>query len=1267
MDLKAVKEKLNSFRKAARQIFVMLLALVITINVIPPLSGKLTLKTQAATVYGSVLERILITNLGNAAKYSELTEEDIQSTFKYQLTEGATWSSINIPNFLREVGELIKDGDVNPWLEATPDSENSPYSPGKDFNGNTMNTGYTMGQLMVDYIRANLTEAALLTDAQIVEIYDQLAGTGDEGDPFIDEDTFKESVSGAASSAGIGFSGGNNALPYIDTSDYVTYGEYIRSRNTPIPGGTLFIGTWIIDAQTINDTFYRMANESMAVANQQIKLYKSELAGNRWKDISGAEGLEYILPLAENVEEATLVNYYVSVVVGADGIPRSAKTGQEIDIFNLINPYELEQLPEFKALRMQIESGAGLHPADNSSHAYIMQRVSAFFRYDQPFERNDRMKSDAEYIFDVSRRTGIAFYASDPYTWGGTRYEESGRGFLESMENWAEYSYDKYGVISNINYTLEGNSWWSWFWYGYDTDWQERLIRGSVSWTNEIAWLREVQNFGGYGELRRRIWNFQNLWVHFSCVRDDVTDMYDRQLQGMGNIYSQLRAGGNTEDRELADMALLIQERLDAGRRAEVYYNLVENENHNYVIGPPLLLLYEQIAYGETSVGRNFNVLSRGGTFAAVDGITETVENAIMDCDASYIDYSSLAISEGTTIASKTQYDLENYIIDHAGEGVGAVRQSLRELVDLQNINNNVIAHKTRELNFLTNLLATADVKFQQYVHESAGDTYRAAAADPDTSKETLEEILNDQKAEVSGVAGELQRFIIARAMRLPTEDAIELVHNRLNWAEAQRPGVAADNFGPYAEEVLDEHIKWLKALLSTIKEGGDIVDEGQALANRKAELENALKTALDDDDLALADQLRGEIKDIQEQIDDLNASNNAVLAMDGASAADIAEAEPVGTPQAVANSIVDSALSAIAENNYDGIGDVIGALEALGSPRISEVIEALELHGAPVSIINDAKLAEANIGDSEFSGDYPGGGNGSGGGTTGPAGGDGDGADHGDGDGTGTDYTGDDSGGGRDDIGGGGDGSGGNNSGGGAGDGDIDGDNDNGEGKIRPAPDYGDGTGLTDDDFDNAIEDALGDDFDNLSDFDKAAVVAALTDFADARDDAGAYDYALDLLADLLASGNPFVYRQYLPDQSKEYVSLAAVDNCRRYTRFRLVDKEAQNDGTGEKATMQQFVQGSASYVFEVGSTVVYKNNNETDMMDTAAVSQEDESIRHSKTAKYPYITEDYSGKYLYCTCVYLPGTEWAVLITPQIDKRIAQLLDAFDLEADD
>ena len=1300
-------------------------------NLMPDMPHSGLLRVNAAnSIMDLFLRNFIALNIGEAANYSEVDDELIRETIKQVHTPGTEWSTVRLPAVLENIGDQIADTvsvngaaqKINPWTTQSASSNGSPYAPGKDYNGADMNAGYTLGQLILDYIRATETMAIQFTDDEIIEMYDRLVD-GDDDDPIIDFDQLLASMRAASSAAGMGGYADQPANDAIDTSNMIRYGEFIMKRGTPLPGGYLFVGTWLMDAQVINSTFYRAAVNTMTDYDQPIMYYKSELAGNNWRDINGATGLEYILPLAENIQEASLINYWVNVFIGPDGIPVSAKTGERIDIFNIINPYDIENLPELKSLKLQYQAGI-LDDEDSTTKKYLKEAITKVFNRDGRLERNPEMDADCKYVMDVAGRTGIAFYAADPfyvsslsalaqregifgYANGITstaglhqwRFEESGRGYLESLQRETDYYPNRRNRYANEN----GTPYQLYFSNGSSSrpenreDQERMLIRGSIAWTNERAWQREINEMGGIEVYNRRVWNFQDMWTNFSCIMDEQTDELDEKLNRMNGIYAELRTNATSEDIELSDEALLISEKLDAMRRARAYYNLVENEDHNYVIGPVLNLLYEWVTGGDSHVGNNYKLnMYTTDEFSPVESITEAVESAITSCDSSYIKYNAMAITEGKTIASQTEYDLTNYVIENAANGTPAIRAQLRDLVDLENVRNGVVAHKSRELNFLNGLLIVADSKFSQYVHQAAGDLYLEAAADPNTAKNVLDELLKDQKADVSSVAAELQRFIKAKSMRLSTDDAIAFIEDRINWADDLYAGISVDEFGPYAKEALKEHIDWLKELLTSVKEGGEILDEAAELELKKAELQMEYLNALDEKDLNAAEALEREIENAQRALDAANEEKNKTVASGTATAAEVANAQVVNTPRAVADKIVDQALEDIADDKLDDIPDTIDALKDLGTPRISEVYEALKLHGAPPSLLNLAEDAMQNLGDSPFSGEYP---------ELITASGIGDGSfnegidGHGDGDGGNGDHNGnntDGNGGDGNNNNGNGDNNGGNGTGGGNGDGDNNngnGDNnggngtggggeghDNGDGDGNnsgnggdgdgnggdgsgggspKAPDYGPGTGLNGSDFDSAVADTFGKDFSGLNDGDKAAVVAALIDFANAREDKAAYDYALDLLDDMLLYDCPFVYRQYVSDYSREYVSLAAVDKCRRYTKFRLVQKELT-------VTMTQFVKGSASYVFNIGTDSVSKNNGKNENLEKPVVSQTDKSIRGSTSAKYAYIPENNSGKLLFCTCAYIPGTEWAILITPQVDKKIAQLLDRLDMEAD-
>ena len=143
-----------------------------------------------------------------------------------------------------------------------------------------------------------------------------------------------------------------------------------------------------------------------------------------------------------------------------------------------------------------------------------------------------------------------------------------------------------------------------------------------------------------------------------------------------------------------------------------------------------------------------------------------------------------------------------------------------------------------------------------------------------------------------------------------------------------------------------------------------------------------------------------------------------------------------------------------------------------------------------------------------------------------------------------------------------------------------------------------------------------------------------------------------------MLKSGSPFIYRQYLPDKAYEYVSLAAVDRCRAYSGFRIATKN------GVEGMAQ--VRGSASYVFTVGSRTVIKSDEKREDLKQKAVSQQDSYISRENGkdygTRYTYIEERDAKRFLNNECVYIPGTDWAVLVTPNVSRLLKDFLEALD-----
>lgn len=1154
-----------------------------------------------------------------------------------------------------------KMATANPWESSVIAYDNSPLSPGYDYGDQSMSSSYTIGQLIVDYLHANYTPSGLVADDRIISLYDNLATNLDS--PFVDMEELEKLILADVNAGNVISNADRNYTQMLKTDEMVTYRDYVLSlpADSPIPSGTLFIGTWLMDAQSITEPFYQMAVQSMTTYNQQVMLYKSELSSGYWKNIYGASGLDDILPVADNVpeyqettEEATqiagltvgdssgnttivtqtgMANYYIDIVVGKDGIPRKAKTGAEVDVFSLTDPYSLDNLPELTALKAMVDGGVVSANDPSDSKKYLYYEVSRFFEYDTSYDytvtdiydpnytktvtvSKGDFQTACDYILSCANKTDIAFYAQDPQR--DRRMEQSGYGFLNSLEltadtpayrdGWLHYNYQGHSGYSGrklyISRLMVGND------------------DGTFGWKGENDWIAEIRSlpksldtFNRYSQI------FRKVWIHKSQIHDDVTNVVDSRMNNIRGLYRELCLTGTAEDKELAYEAINVENSLDSLRRYEAYYNLVENEKLNFYVGPPLLFLYECVTEGSTALGCDFN--QRWNTdeqFTPEDAVTNAVEEAIVACTDSMYKYEQQALMPGTAIVSQTEYDLSNKVIDNAPSGAANVRPILRQLVDLDNITKNVIAHKTRELSMINNtLLPTADSKFASYVHENAGEDYQRAAAYSTTTQDALNEILKDQQAGVSSVAAELQVFIKAKAMRLSTEEAIAFIYERIDRAESLRAGITTDAFGKYASEALDDHIRWLQELLATVSEGGSLDEDGVDYDISIESYEAQLLDALNNGDLQAAEEVERKLAEASRRSEEAEKAGRDVINDPNASAAQKAEASDPNTPSGVADKIYDDAKQRIEDNDWDKLKDDIEALKDLGSPKLENLLPDLEGKGAPASVIHQVEKAIQEIPDSDFADHY---------GTT-PTGDfdpnsvlgnrDTDGNPIGPNDTTDPNAN--------------GDGTGGNNSGTGTG-------------------------GLDTDKINMAIEEALGVDPNDLTGDDGAAVIAALTSYEDVHggEDSDLDKYIQSLLQDLLDSHSTFIYRQYLEDDSREYVSLAAVSRCRKYTKFRLVEKEGIS-------TMSQIAGGSASYGFEVGEKGVVKNNGAKEKMDTAAVSQADESLYGNKMTLYPYISEASSGKYLYCTCAYIKNTEWAVLITPATDKKIAQLLDLLDV----
>lgn len=1265
---------------------------------------------------------------------SEISDEQIIGTFNATRLVVDPWDMVNIhdvaTNLIGQLKEKLGDDEVV--------LDNSRIV---DYTGNSMRLDYTFGDMAVDWAVENVPYTAVIGEDDAHELFartmEQAGGIANV--PMRD---FGALIKLEAENHATQNNDGTVKDSVLQKYKYPTYQKYIMQGNT-IPEGTLFIGTWLIDAQSLNGPIYNKAVRSMSEEDQQIMYYKSELAGGRWRDISSASSLNAILPSGDEVDESELQGYYVTVVVGKDGIPKDPNTGQFIDIFSISNPYDLQQLPELRGIKLNLENG-NLKPigmGGEGSGAYTYDRVWQFFRNIQPFPRNETMRAVLEWWQQPSvQRTYKAWdYNSDADTksdgvgwrrsflghkwWSDDVYYKVPKKVyagdypvLDMLETEVEYGHEitYYLWVATTNYRYWSssnifNDYYRWYWpwtritktlypnntskrknYTIDDTINQLFLRSGwtayagTSQSERVALMgRAYQMDVLYNEgnpsteadFRTKVAYFKQFWLGSSTIQDDETDKYDQQLLALENLYLPLKQSGYDEE---ADRAMRLQEQIDSSRRARAMYNLVMNEEHNYGFGAPLNNLFSQVAYGMSPRGRSYSVMGQdygdedGTGFVPDSTMLTVVGDAVTAATTAYNNYNDLALSNGDTVAQQYEYDTSMWIIENAGQGAQAMVPRLQSLTDLDNIREGTIQHKAREISVLDTLQVASDARITEQSHETANDEYIKAKNDPDSSQETLRKILQNQKAGLSATIGEGQLFIRGRVIRYERQAALDYIDERINWADGLKAAVATDDYGNYELEAINDHIEWLKDLKKTVTRG--LKDKEDDPSAEKDLLNLQRLDLLDDGDLDGIDQIDKEISDADDKKEDQRNKNLAILegTGDAASKAD-AEAD-LDDIEAAKRDIGKDINRKIENDDWDNIYDDLDAAGDIGLP-MDDILNKLKQAGAPAVVYNYADenaergksspfYDDGTTGDNgpdsgdDGSGNGPNDGDGSGtGGNGGPGAGDGNGNNGGGGTGGNTGPGGPGTGGG--------DGSGDNGDGtdgGGTGTGGAGGSGAGGSGSgsgLRGGGGNG-RSGLNGKDLNGAIDDVFGDPFDSLSDYDKASVTAGLSKFAENRDDDEIRQRVKDLLNQLLAEGNGFIYRQYLADPDKKYVSLAAVDKCRPLTKNRCVT-------IGDKATMSQIAGGSASYVFTIGTTTVEKNNGKSSEMDTPTVQQSDPSIRGSKTAQYPYITEESSSLYLQDTCEYIPDTEWAILIAPSMSKKVIELLEVLDELADE
>ncbi len=731
-------------------------------------------------------------------------------------------------------------------------------------------------------------------------------------------------------------------------------------------------------------------------------------------------------------------------------------------------------------------------------------------------------------------------------------------------------------------------------------------------------------------------------------LSNDVTSLCDEQLAGLLGCYETLQASDN---KELAEIVSSLMSRIDARRRAEIFYLLSQVEDHE-------LMKLKNRCSGDGYVSEDYDKEQ----FVDDVDVSDAVGTAMQSCQESYIEHSGRMLEQGDTVLKNAEYAKSMQVIDLASGGwSGQIEGLLLGLRDLYHIQDDVTADRDRELALLEGeLLGTAENKYRQTLSQGAGGAYEAAVANK-VSQAARNQALDDRKSVVNGAKSEFQYLIQAKVKRQQAADASDYIYERIGLAEGFYGLAAKDDFRVKARETVDDHILWLESLARSVSgEEESLQSELQKLEDRKEELLLEQANALDDNNLSGARKYEALISQVDEQMAVKEQELNAVLASASSSAAQKAlAANQAGDSTALnnINQMKHDALSMIADGNAqdnDNFGNMLNGLASLGAESaLSEIRDKLADSGSP-RLLRDVDKALGDSRESSLHDLY--GGVGTGGeessqSQTG-AGADGTGENQSgtgaagtgeSGTGAGTDGTGESGsaaeadGSGQNQTGTKADGTGGSETGTGT-DGTDSGTGNGEDEKDRSRADQGGfAAGMSEGEIRGILEHTLGSSFDEADQKDKAAATAAVNRLGQAGSRPAA-NLARIFLNQCVDEGNSYMFLK-LKGEAKEHIPLRTIGTCMGY---RYVYSDSQKEVT--------LTRKSKVYRFTVYSDQVALKDGTQETL-TASV----------KVQTLPYLAKEDGVSYFQCQAEYIDTTDYGVALDVEMQKRVEELLAPF------
>ena len=402
-------------------------------------------------------------------------------------------------------------------------------------------------------------------------------------------------------------------------------------------------------------------------------------------------------------------------------------------------------------------------------------------------------------------------------------------------------------------------------------------------------------------------------------LRNAVTDECDRQINLLQAVYNGLQQQKKSEQ---AEILYTLMGKIDAKRRAEVFYQLMEAEDSR-------LNQLQSLLGGSAYHKENY----KDEQFMASADLSDAVGTAMESCESSYITHSGNQISNDGTVLGETEYTLCMSILAKVAGGNTDLEEELLKLKNLYSIKASMIKDKDRELTLLEQeLIPEAEERLKSAFSSGAGQEYNAAVSQG-KSKEACDKLLELQKTEQDKISNEYQFLLEAKAERMGSQEAADYLFSKIEEIGNCYSTIKDDAYAENAQLGVDACLLELQQLAQGVIDGDSSMHSTlSGLESDKENTQTLRDAALDKNDLGLAKKYDAMLDAIDVEI----AAEEQRLAaqLNSGSAVDRAKAmSQLGDKTRAANvaKIQNNAKKKLAEGDMSGIVEAADALAALG------------------------------------------------------------------------------------------------------------------------------------------------------------------------------------------------------------------------------------------------------------------------------------------------------------------------------------------------